>query len=944
MKKQFQFSALAMAIASSAISTAAFADGRVNGRVSDQQGQVFFEGAIVRINELKMQTATSEDGRFSFPGVPAGTYDLSVSYLGAETVTTQITVVDDETTNQPVRIGGDLMLIENVIVTGQAASANKALNQQRSADHLISVITSDSIGQLPDENVSEALQRVSGVFIERDQGEGRYVGIRGIDSNLNASTINGVPLASPEAGRRSVALDVIPSDLVETLTVTKTLNADMDAEAIGGSIDVKSLSAFDRDGLFYKLSGNANRSDLQGENGYKVAATVTNVFSFDAGDLGVAASYSNQERKFGSENIESDGGWSDDFEDDAGNEFIAHEEFEARDYAITREREGFALNLDFRPSEDTLFYSRYLYSNFSDQEYRNRFEYKYGDGDFPEGNITNTSLISEDGETDRELKDRYEEQEIQSLLLGAETEVDRWTLEAKLGYSDASEAEPNRIDSQFTYEGVAQQGYRSIGEQPDLFISEDGLVPANYVLNEIVVEDNLSEDENINLNLDARYDLNFGSNPGFIKFGVAMRNREKQNDGGAVVYEGDFMEESSWADFAGDEVDYSLGNLGPEINASSLRNYTFANVDQFEINEVDTTIASNNDYAIQEDVSAAYIMSGIDIDSLHITYGIRVEHTEVEASGKNVVAFENEDTEEEGVDVSDNYFESSYTDVLPSINIRYELNEKTILRAAYFQSIGRPSFGDLRPTHEDVELTIEDNVGELVVESAGNPELEPFHANNIDLGIEYYPGGIGALSAGFYYKKIDNFIFLSDIADTVDIDKYFDFSNLGLDELVVDEFVIAQNGSDAEVMGIELAWTKAWDNGLLLQLNGTFSESSADYPERESEDLPLVNQSDVIGNFVVGYENRFTSLRLSTNYQSKRLIELDDEFNDLYEDEHMQLDFAGKFNINESLQVFFNAKNLTDEPYYAYHGDRSRNGMYEEYGRSFELGVTFTNQ
>ena len=172
---------------------------------------------------------------------------MTASYLGAEEVSGKTKVIDDQLVIKDFRLGDPVRMMDNIIVVGQAAGINRAINQMRSADNLVSVITSDSIGQLPDENVSEALQRVSGVFIERDQGEGRYVGVRGIDSNLNLSTINGISIAAPESDRRSVALDILPSELVETLTVSKTLTPDMDAEAIGGSIDIKSLTAFDRD-------------------------------------------------------------------------------------------------------------------------------------------------------------------------------------------------------------------------------------------------------------------------------------------------------------------------------------------------------------------------------------------------------------------------------------------------------------------------------------------------------------------------------------------------------------------------------------------------------------------------------------------------------------------------------------------------------------------------
>lgn len=925
----FKFNKLAVALATAALSTVAIADGRVNGRVSDQLKDNYFEGAIVRIDELNLQTSTSDDGRFSFNKVPAGEYELSVSYLGAKKVTQKISVTDDELTLAAIEIGSDVSELENILVIGQAASANKAINQMRSADNLISVITSDSIGQLPDENVSEALQRVAGVFIDRDQGEGRFVGVRGIDPNLNLSSVNGVILAAPDSDQRSVALDVIPSDLVESISVSKTLNADMNAESIGGSINIKSLSAFDRDGLFYKVAGNLNYSELQEENGHKISGTLTNIFDVAGGELGLAVVYSNQERNFGSENVETDGGWESDLEDSG---FVGHEEVEARDYEVTREREGFALNLDFRPSEDTLFYSRYLLSNFSDDEKRNRFEFKLDEGDIETASLSNTSHVRTGTELQRQLKDRYEEQEIQSLVLGAETQKGAWNIEGKLGYSEASEEEPNRVDSEFVYDDVARAGYTSIGQTPALVVSQDGLTPSNYELDEIVVENNLTEDSNLTFNFDLKYDLNFGSHPGFIKAGFSLRDREKENDGSAFVY--DEFDGETWADFSSGSVDYGLADLGPGLNASTLRRFA-STLGEANLNAEDTLIADLNDYKIEEDVTSVYLMSQVDINALRLTYGLRYEATDVSGTGNAIIETDggSDAAPLDDVESTQTRFESDYSHVLPSINARYNFNDDVIIRAAYYQSLGRPSFGQLNPTFES-----EIDEGEFAAEEVGNPELDPFEAQNFDMSIEFYPGGIGAVSAGIFYKEIDNVIFLRDITDSVALSDFIGATLAsGLD---VDEFLQFQNGETADLLGLELAYTKVFENGILLQVNGTFTDSSADYEGRG--DLPLVNQADTVGNFIVGYQTDMLSLRLSTTYRSERLIAVADEaFNDLYEDDHSQIDFSGKYYFNDQLQVFFNAKNLSDEPFYAYRGTQNRNGQFEEYGLSYELGVSF---
>ena len=140
--------------------------------------------------------------------------------------------------------------VEYVQVIGQAASMDKALKEQKRADQISSVVHADGIGQLPDDNAAEALQRIPGVSTERDQGEGRFVSVRGLGADLNAVTINGTLVPAPESDRRGVALDVLPSELVQSLAVVKTLTPDMDANSLGGTVQVESLSAFDHDGMF----------------------------------------------------------------------------------------------------------------------------------------------------------------------------------------------------------------------------------------------------------------------------------------------------------------------------------------------------------------------------------------------------------------------------------------------------------------------------------------------------------------------------------------------------------------------------------------------------------------------------------------------------------------------------------------------------------------------
>ncbi|WP_300355151.1 TonB-dependent receptor plug domain-containing protein, partial [uncultured Alcanivorax sp.] len=320
--------------------------------------------------------------------------------------------------------------LETVRVIGQAASIDKALASQKAADNIETTVNADAIGQLPDANVSESLQRLPGVSIERDQGEGRFVRVRGLAPDFNAATINGIQTPAPEADKRAVALDVVPADLIESLTVVKSLTPDMDANSLGGTIEVKTLSAFDRDGYYLSLSGKGSYNDNVDETSPELSMAASNQFSIGDGDrnLGIAGGISWGKRDFGSDNVETGGAW--DF--DSGN---ALEEFEQRDYAITRERLGMALNFDYLLSDNTSLYLRTLYSRFTDNEIRqaNIFEF---DEAMVAGQRGDVAVA-------KELKDREETQEISSFVFGGQHFWgDDWIMDFQAGYSTASEKTP----------------------------------------------------------------------------------------------------------------------------------------------------------------------------------------------------------------------------------------------------------------------------------------------------------------------------------------------------------------------------------------------------------------------------------------------------------------------------------------------------------------------
>ncbi|WP_296276895.1 TonB-dependent receptor [Pseudomonas sp. UBA7530] len=792
-------------------------------------------------------------------------------------------------------------VIERVEVIGQAASIDKALREQKSADSIKSVVHADGVGQLPDDNAAEALQRIPGLSVERDQGEGRFVSVRGIAPDLNSVTINGTLVPAPESDRRAVALDVLPAELVQSLSVVKSLTPDMDANSLGGTIEVESLSAFDHDGLFYSLSGEGSHDTNVSKNSPKFSGAISDRFSLGDGtdNFGVAAAFSWQKRKFGSENVETGGAW--DFDDGA-----RLEEVEQRDYEITRERTGFGLNFDYQPDDYSNYYLRTLYSKFKDTETRNAAGVEFADAQ--------ASGERGDAEGWRELKSRQDTQEIQSYVIGGERMIDLWTISGQAGYSQATERDPGGIAGAKFVGDFTDVGFDGT-RKPYLSVGSGFYDPASFELDEVEWEKVSGKDKEKNIRLDLARDYDLKGNAAQVKFGGKLSRRDKTSDTEVWVYD-DF----SGIDLEGlqsGNVDYSLGNFGNGISAGAIKNL-IGGLDRSEF--YDEENSRINDFDMREDINAAYLMNTLDVDDWRFIAGLRYEGTEFEAKGTGL---------RDGV-YEDSHSKNRYDHWLPGLHARYQISPSTAVRAAWTNTVVRPTFGQLAPG-----FAIDGDDA-----SFGNPDLKPLESMNLDLGIEHYMGRAGVVSGFLFYKDIDNFIYNTDLAGS---GIWADF----------DEALSFENGSGAKLYGMELAYSQKFDwlpapwNGVLLGANLTLSRSDATIEgqgAKRSIDLP--NQSDTVGNFMVGWENDRFNFRVAANYKSSYLYEIssvEDKRHDLYVDDQLFVDFKAGYFITPELQLTFEAQNITDESYYVYTGRRSYNAQYEEYGPTYKVGLTLTH-
>ncbi|QQX80247.1 TonB-dependent receptor [Shewanella sp. KX20019] len=900
---------LALFAASLAFPSTSWA-GKVEGAITDGATKMPLEGALISIKELNLKQESSRDGRFFFQEVPEGEYTLVAQYLGGATYTQQIKVGEVSLINTQIELKGQGL--EHIQVVGQRGSLSKSLNRQRAADNLVSVLSADALGNFPDTNISEALQRVPGISIERDQGEGRFVRIRGMAPDYNAVSMNGTRLPSPDSDRRAVALDVVPADLLQSVEVTKTLTPDMDADSLGGAIEVKSLSAFDRDDTYVNVSAEGSYDGMTDSVNPKLAGSYSDIFQDNIG-VAIAASWYN--RDFGSDNVETGGKWSFD-------EPTKLEEVEQRDYQINRERVGLGANLDFRPNDDNDLFIRTLYSSFVDTETRNGNEIKWDDGALPDDPTT--------AEATRSLKSREEDQAIFSLVLGGESRLDTWTVNYLTSWSRAEADKPRYIggaDFEGEFDEVAYQN----SQVPKISASDDFYNADNYLLDKVEI----AESNTVDTMVSAKFDLSktwlLADRPVALKFGAKYSARAKENREDIWIFE-DFDEQGItesqllMSQFSAAEPDYNLGRFGPSIAAAPVWDL---------VNRMDSAAAKDeiesriNDFDIDEDITAAYFMGHIDIDSLRLLAGVRFEHTAMQSQGS-------------GFDESKDEFFTNNTDRdyqhwLPGLHLNYKWSDKTVVRASWTNTIVRPTFGQLAPG-----FLIEQDDDELEA-SFGNPDLEALEAMNWDVSIEHYMGGLGVISASGFYKDITNFIYEADLGGR---GKYQNFDK-------AETFV---NGDDANILGLELAYVQEFGfmpegwRGLIFTSNLTLSDSTAHINWQDDglqgRDIPLPSQSELTANASFGYENPYVSFRLAAAYKSEYLVEigeLDDANFDIYQDAHTQWDFVAKSYITEDITVYFKAINITDEPFYTYTGQSRYNAQYEEYGRTFQLGIQFIN-
>ncbi|MGJ4730069.1 TonB-dependent receptor [Luteimonas sp. SDU101] len=820
----------------------------------------------------------------------------------------------------PPMPGPDAVDLDAVVVRAQYESQLRAVDAKRSADTIQDGVSSDSMGQYPDQNVGESLSRLPGISVTRDQGEGRYVVIRGLDAAQNAVSVDGIAMGTPEDSSRAAPLDVIPSESTERLTVVKAPTPDMPGDSLGGTIVVESASAFDRRGRSLRAKLEASHQALSGQTSPKAAFNFSEVYGET---FGVALGLSWQDRDYESDNVEVE--YDDQFEDVAG-ERLMPLEMQRRKYAINRERTGVNLNLDWRPDRDNQYFLRTLYTDFTDAETRQNHIIPLGEGDI--AGYDGARWMVEDIAADdfgRRLRYRTKAEDTFTASAGGMNRIDATQLDYRIGWTKVRERVDDEVEMRFEYLGEDDMAVRvGPGGVPAFDVLDPAgadawLRNANYGLDRLVVAPKQVDDES----LSAQFDVTHTGDSVTWKAGILGRWRDRDVNVDEAEYRiGPEVDLAGWTT---PSPSYRHGHLGDGMSSRAMRDWLAGNRALFSERPGDaaenTMVSLVEDYTASEDVLAGYLMATVDVGALRVIAGARVERTEFEAGGWMV------DLDADGVlSTSRTSAASSYTNVLPGLHLRYDTDGDWVLRGAVTKTIARPTFGDISP-----RASINRDDGEVEL---GNPQLDPYESLNLDLSFERYIGDAGLFSAGLFHKSIDGYI----VETWTGSDPAFP----GYD------VTRPVNGEDAQVLGLELNWQQKLDflpgawSGLLVGLGGTWLETEfvAGTADRAGETFSLPLSSERLYSAHLGWENDRLSTRLAAVHRSEYLDGIgDDARYDLWVAPHTQLDFSLDYRIGARWSLYFEASNLLDEPLELYQGSRGFTLQNELYGRSYALGA-----
>lgn len=957
-----------------ASSTSLFAQyGYVKGEVHDQVGPLPGATVYVKGNTM-LGTSTDLDGLFQLNKIPAGKVVLVVTYIGFNPVEIPVDIVAGELTQvPPTKLEQGIILNETVIEAEYNADEARAINMMKMDKRIVNVLASDAMDKLPDRNVAEAVQRIPAIAIEKDQGEGRYVSVRGTPHDWSSALVNGnrLPVADEDSDSRTMSFDVLPTEMVEYIVVAKAITPDMEGDAIGGSIDFLTRSA-----PLGKVA------DLSIATGYNAQANKpTYNASFALGNR-------SKNKKWGG--LVSGVLWHRNYGTDrysatyGSNYSQGLNRFELRDYQGTRTTFGLTAAGEYNFSKTGSVYIKSLFGKMIDEEWNRKVMFNYATGA---------------GKT-------YRQQHIHAKYLwqlfggelGIKTSLTQTKkLEARItsydnsfGYGDVPYGKgddrngyyvvqfesPNLqyddmvyLDSEGNYLPTSQGAYTQLkllgsdnpigGDAPDniqpmpsMEITDNNLffIGAYTELNRTNEQDPIV----------AQFDITDDVTPRLqLKYGAKFRAKEGSRELGLHEWLQNFNTTSNpiyLSQFNTESLDLN-GGFVEEIGAPYDRWFMsymtpgthedFLNImgDSLKERKMDSNHPEyeqwvGSSYSYKENVTSVYGMGDYKLsEKINFIGGLRIEYTDAQIIGDTVL-WDQFDLTDFTYPTEEIVSNNEYWAILPMFHLKYAHTENLNFRAALTRTFRRPNFLEAKPGEPVRDLT---NL-EFIV---GNSALKPTFSWNFDLMADYYFKKGGMASAGVFYKHVTDHIFATNTGDA-DPAKGIIYKSF-------------QNAEESYILGAEFSFIHRftflpgiWKN-FGLNTNLTLIKSEMKVPGRP-ESQPLPRQADFLFNAALTYEGDKFAVRLAWNYKGpylmelnlaavennetgeKELLHLDTEY-DIFMDQFSSLDLSMSYNISKKLTAFCDFNNLLNKPMYTYRGQTFRPVNVEYYSWKGQIGV-----
>jgi len=935
--------------------------GGVAGTIKDTSGATL-AGAIVKLDPGQLSTTSDGQGQFAIANVPRGTYTATVSYVGFAPSTAAIIV----NAGQITRLNATLEVASKndvVIVTAERAHGEaESINEEKVADNILNVLPSEVITSLPNANVADAVGRLPGVTLERDEGEGKYVQIRGTEPRLANLTIDGVEVPSPEGGVRQVKLDVIPADLIESVQINKTLQPNMNGDAIGGSVN-----------LVTKKAGERPTLSLFGLGGFTPIANTRSVYEFGGtgGErfgvdkrLGVMVSGSYDYNGRGIDDIEPGSlGLIQQPGSTAQVYDISNVAF--RQYLYDRKRYGFGGSLDYKLSENSNLYLHTLYSDFKD--YGDRYEYIVNTNDIapavgvspiPGPNVPNNGPNG-DGSTPFTTERRDPDFQVASLSFGGYQVFGTSLLNWQFAVGRARMLNPigggeshtlfvsDLTQSNCQYLNSATKDPNLPAFSPACF--SETYDPTTLQLNQI--QDSAhGQTAQLNLEGTVSYAKNYriAKQNSTFETGFYIRNAHKFDDSyeidwcpvnpATAPFATQFLSGFRNSNYYGGSYPY-----GPGISWEKVQSFFKANQGTFTNDETlcpQTAPApslfggNNNNFDLVERVTAGYVMDSLDVSRLRIVGGVRFEGTQDNTLSCNC------DLNTNGGPIN---FpgHGSYVSVLPSVSVRARLdgNGNTALRFAYARGLSRPD-----PSFLTSAVTVDNSTTPPTL-TIGNPALKPEYGNNFDVLFEHYLKPLGVVQAGFFYKSLSNPI-VSLLAGPQA------FPGCPAATCFVNT---SGNAGTAHIAGIEVAFQQHFTylpgmlSGFGVLANYSYATSQAHNLPGRSDSPALLRQAPHTWNISPTYDRGRLSLRLGLAYNGANIFSyfftdgapggIHGPSGDLYLYPHLQTDAQGSVYLGKGFTAIAQALNLNNEVFGFYFGSEPFWTQREYYQPTYSIGL-----